>query len=217
MFTSLFFSVLYSSSLLPSEGPYPNQGPMSYLGQVHPSQLLRRRLSVTLIMQWLQCWLFVVLHSRIYDVTHRHRTDLFRLRSLSRNGDLVKSALFFVQLFLLFLRVFSRIQVARFIATGAKNSLLLNQTQIARFECGCSPDCASRPRHCDQLSDRNFCPKLELFQSDFRHSTSVDCFSYKGGSHIFYIKRSSLISEHCKVDKSKVRNPNEIIRISYSV
>ena len=34
--------------------------------------------------------------------------------------------------------------VAQFIATGANNSLLLNQTGIASFERERSPDCSSR-------------------------------------------------------------------------
>ena len=36
--------------------------------------------------------LFVALRSRIYDITHHHRANLFELRSLSLSGDRVKSA-----------------------------------------------------------------------------------------------------------------------------
>ena len=83
-----FFPVLYYSSLLPSEGPYPYQGPISYVGQIHPSQLLLRRLSVKAD----DVVLFVTLRSKIYDVTHRHRANLFRLRLPFAQKESVKSA-----------------------------------------------------------------------------------------------------------------------------
>ena len=85
---------------------------MSYLHQLHPSLVLRRRLSL-LADDVVVVVLFVVLHSRIYDVIHHHKANLFDLHSLSLCRDRVKSAfspvIFVVSVSMIFCeRIFTR-------------------------------------------------------------------------------------------------------------
>ena len=56
-----------------------------------------------------------------------------------------------------------------------------------------------------QTSNVIFCPKLELFRSDFGRSTKLDHLRYKKK---VYIKRSNLATECCEVDKPNVKSPN---------
>ena len=97
---------------------------------------------------------FVVLCSRIYDFTHRHRANLFPFAEWRSC-----KVQFLVQLFLFVFSIedflhknFYERVVAQFIATSTRNlssihifGVALNQTRIAGFVGERSPNCASRP------------------------------------------------------------------------